>query len=231
MITLHHLNNSRSTRIIWLLEELKLDYKLVSYQRQDNQLAPDALKKIHPLGKAPILVDDATSNPANPLVIAESAAIIEYLIHNYDNNKQFAVEVGSQTWQTHTFWLHFAEGSAMTPLLFSLVFGKIPAKSPRIIRPIAKAISKGVMQSFVTPNLNRHNDFIEDHLANNPWFAGEQITGADIQMSFVIEAINVRCDLSQNPNTYPNITQWLKKVRARPAYKTALKKGGELQLG
>lgn len=228
MITLHHLNNSRSTRIIWLLEELGLDYKLVSYQRQDNQLAPDALKKIHPLGKAPILVDESSNT--NPLVIAESGAIIEYLIHNYDSNKQLAVEIGSQTWRDCTFWLHFAEGSAMTPLLFSLVLGKIPAKSPLVIRPIAKAISKGVMESFVQPNLDRHNDFIENHLAQNPWFAGEQITGADIQMSFVIEAISVRCDLPHR-NTYPNISKWLDKIRARPAYQAALQKGGELQLG
>lgn len=221
MLKLHHLNNSRSTRIIWLLEELGLDYELVKYEREDTRLAPDALKRIHPLGKAPILQD-------GKLTIAESGAIIEYILHQYDIKNAFSpTTVGSQEWLDYLFWLHFAEGSAMPPLLLNLIFNAIPERSPRLIKPIAKGISKQVMKSFVQPNIDRHNALIEETLAKQPWFAGEKLTGADVQMSFIIEAIKARGGL----DNLPNMKKWLNTVRARPAYKAALEKGGELELG
>lgn len=233
MITLHHLNNSRSTRILWLLEELELPYELVPYQREDTRLAPNALKHIHPLGKAPILEDKvqayAKKQPKQTqnVVLAESGAIIEYLIHQYDVSHKFKPLLGSKEWRAYLFWLHFAEGSAMPPLLLSLVFQSIPARSPMLVKPIAKGISQKVMQSFVQPNLDRHNALIEETLAQQAWFAGDKLTGADVQMSFVVEAIKARGDIVN----YPHMQQWLEKVRARPAYQTALEKGGELVLG
>lgn len=224
-LKLHHLNNSRSTRIIWLLEELELDYELVKYEREDTRLAPDSLKHIHPLGKAPILQDEADGTQ---LTIAESGAIIEYILHRYDTSKRFSPDMtGSQEWIDYLFWLHFSEGSAMPPLLLNLIFNAIPDRSPTLIKPIAKGISKKVMQSFVQPNLNRHNSLIEDTLSQHAWFAGDKLTGADIQMSFIIEAIKARGGLNQ----YPHMSQWLDKVRSRPAYQAALQKGGELVLG
>lgn len=221
MLTLHHLNNSRSTRIIWLLEELGLEYKLETYQREESKLAPAKLKSIHPLGKAPILEDGAT-------VIAESGAIIEYILHQYDADKRLSPEVvGSQEWLDYLFWLHFAEGSAMPPLLLSLIFNAIPERSPRLIKPIAKGISKKVMQGFVLPNIKDNMALIEKTLSQNTWFSGEKLTGADVQMSFIIEAVKARGNLTD----YPKTKQWLETVHSRPAYQAALEKGGELVLG
>lgn len=230
MITLHHLNNSRSTRIIWLLEELDLEYELVKYYRGDNKLAPDHLKKIHPLGKAPILVDDTVldgSKAADKFTIAESGAIIEYLIHQYDTTHKLKPLVGSISWQQYLFWLHFAEGSAMPPMLIELVLKAAEKRSPRLIKPVVKGLASKVMQGFTSPNISRHNQLIEETLSSNEWFAGDKLTGADIQMSFLIEAIKARSDIEK----YPHMKKWLTKVRNRPAYQTALQKGGELELG
>lgn len=220
MPILHHLENSRSTRIIWLLEELNVDYELVTYHRQSNRLAPASLKKIHPLGKAPIFTH-------NDKTIAESGAIIEYVLHVFDKQHVFKPTAGDDAWISYQFWMHFAEGSAMPPLLMSLIFSEIPKRAPIFIRPIANAISKQVMSSFVQPNIDNTLDLIEQTLTKHAWFAGTNISGADVQMSFVIEAFNARQGLASHPNT----KQWLENVRLRPAYQTALKKGGNLILG
>ncbi|UJF25154.1 glutathione S-transferase [Suttonella sp. R2A3] len=224
MLKLHHLNNSRSTRIIWLLEELGVDYELVSYQRQADKLAPAALKKAHPLGRAPILEDE---QDGEHISLAESGAIIEYLIETYDHSGTLRPNPGTKAWRDTIFWLHFAEGSAMPPLVMQLVFSEINNRAPKLMRFMTKAISKQVRQSFIKPNIQNNLVLIEQTLSHNAWFAGDKLTGADIQMSFVIEALAVRADEFDMPHALA----WLDKVRARKAYQNALEKGGALKLG
>lgn len=223
MLTLHHLNNSRSTRIIWLLEELGLDYELKSYQRGADKLAPQSLKSVHPLGKAPILQD---VQDGDTITIAESGAIIEYILTSYDTKRTYQPDIGSQAWRDCQFWLHFAEGSAMPPLVMSLVFGEIPKRAPFVIKPIASAIAKQVMKNFVTPSITSTVELIESTLAKHAYFAGDTLTAADFQMSFVVEALVSRAQFAM-----PHARAWLAKVRARAAYQRALAKGGELKLG
>jgi len=219
MITLHHLNNSRSQRILWLLEELETDYTVTHYQRDsETQLAPEALKQIHPLGKSPLISDGDT-------VVAESAVIIDYLINKYapqwkidDASSKDAIQLN--------YWMHFAEGSLMPPLLLRLVFEKIKStKMPFFIKPIAKGISDKVLGSFVTPNIKANLKFIEDYLQAKSWFVGESLSGADIQMSFPLEACVAR-DIATESN-HPNIVAFVKRLQARPAYQRALQQAGD----
>lgn len=215
MITLHYLNNSRAQRILWLLEELELDYQVQPYQRQaDTQLAPSALKRVHPLGKAPVITDGQNT-------IAESGAIIEYLLRRY--GRHLIPHQDSEAYQHYLYWLHFAEGSLMPPLLVNLIFEKIrSSRMPFIAKPVANAIAKRVSELFVFPNINSLLAFIEDHLADNRWFAGERLSGADFQMSFPLQA--AKHDGFVNAK-HPHIDRFLQAVRAREAYQRALLAG------
>ncbi len=219
MITLHHLNNSRSQRVIWLLEELNIDYKIEFYQRDPiTILAPQSLKNVHPLGKSPVITDDSTG-----VTLAESGAIIEYLIAQY--GPHFKPEQGTPMYWQYLYWLHFSEGSLMSPLVMRLVFMKMQtAPMPFFIKPIAKMLSNKVMQSFIAPNLKNQLAYIEQHLASNTWFCGEQLTGADFQMSFPLEASVARGLINEQ---YPHILRYVKAFQARPAYQAGLAKGGD----
>jgi glutathione S-transferase len=221
MITVHHLNNSRSQRIVWLLEELGLDYEIQRYQRDpETMLAPASLRAVHPLGKSPVITDGA-------LTLAESGAIIDYLIERYGNG-QFAPATGTPARLRYNYWLHYAEGSAMTPLLFKLVFDRIErAPMPFFVKPIAKGISAKVKSSFIAPQLKQHLDYLEGELAPGGWFAGDAFGGADIQLSFVLEAAAVRGGLDASR---PKLMDFLKRIHARPGYQRALERGGEYAL-
>lgn len=183
MITVHHLNNSRSQRILWLLEELELPYEIVRYRRDaQTMLAPPSLRAVHPLGKSPVVTTD------DGLILAESGAIIETLIER-DGMGRLAPVAGSPEMIRYRYWLHYAEGSAMPPLLLKLVFDKIEStRMPFFVKPIAGAIARKVKADFILPQIATHLDFMEDSLAQSPWFAGDIFSGADIQMSFPIEA-------------------------------------------
>ncbi|WP_300425329.1 glutathione S-transferase [Thalassolituus sp.] len=218
MITLHHLNDSRSQRIIWLLEELGVDYEIKRYERDPKtNLAPDSLKAIHPLGKSPIITDGGKT-------IAESAVIINYLIRNYGQDKGLIPEAGSKAEDQAEYWLHFAEGSMMPYLVMTLVFEKVKtAPMPFFARPIAKAIAGQVMNSFISPNVKRNLAFVNEHLSRHHWFAGDQMTGADFQMIFPLEAAINRSGAAAQ---LPAIKAWVERVHGLDTYKTALEKGG-----
>jgi glutathione S-transferase len=218
MIIVHHLNNSRSQRILWLLEELGLEYEIRKYQRDpETMLAPPELKAVHPLGKSPVISD-------GDIVVAESGAIVEYLVEKY-GNRRLVPAPGTAAKRQYTYFLHFAEGSAMSPLLMKLVFDKIEStKMPFFAKPIAKGISAKVKTAFINPNIKRNMDFLESELANRDWFAGEAFSAADIQMSFVLEAAASRGGLGAK---YPKLGAWLKRIHERQAYKAALERGGK----
>lgn len=218
MITVHHLDNSRSQRLLWLLEELEVPYDIQRYKRDpDTMMAPESLRKIHPLGKSPVMTD-------GDLVVAESGAIIEYLTHTHGQGA-LRPEPGSQAWLDCTYWLHYAEGSLMPPLLLRLVFEKVKTSPmPFLIKPVAKGIADKTNGRFIGPMINTHLDFVENHLSNRTWFLGDQFSAADIQMSFPLEAALARGIIGSNR---PHIAAWVKRAHARPAYQKALEKGGE----
>jgi glutathione S-transferase len=221
VLTVHHLDNSRSQRILWLLEELGLDYEMRRYARNPlTKFAPPQLRAIHPLGKAPVITDGGNT-------VAESGAIIEYLLERYGNGRLIPAP-GSPERLRYTYWLHFAEGSAMPPLLMQLVFDKIEtAPMPFFVKPIARAISRNVKTVLIAPNLERHLTFMEEALGASEWFAGAQFTAADIQMSFPVEASRGRAGLD---GTRPRLMHFLERIHARPAYQRALAKGGPFSL-
>lgn len=221
MIIVHHLNNSRSQRVLWMLEELQLPYEIRHYQRDPKtMLAPAELRQVHPLGKSPVITD-------GDLVLAESGAILEYLVDRYGDGR-FKPQAGTPEALRYTYWMHFAEGTAMPPLLMKLVFDAVEKKSPLLVRPIAAGIAQKVKGMIVTPNIRRHLDFMESELAERPWFAGDEFTAADVQMSFPLEASASRGGLDQR---YPLLTHLLQRMQARPAYQRALAKGGPYELG
>ena len=170
MVVVHHLNNSRSQRVLWLLEELGLPYEVKRYERDaKSMLAPPALLAIHPLGKSPVIVD-------GDVTVAESGAIIEYLVGKYGDGRLIP-PAGTAQRLRYTYWLHYAEGSAMTPLLLKLVFDRVSTNpAPWPISAIARRIAGTVTNVFIAPNLQRHFDFIEAELNAHAWFAGEQFT-------------------------------------------------------
>lgn len=214
MLTVHHLEKSRSTRVLWLLEELGVPYELKQYKRDPKtMLAPPELKEIHPLGKSPIVTDDGA-------VLAESAAILEYLVGKYGNGR-FVPATGTPEHLRYNYWLHYAEGSAMPPLLMKLVFETVKSKAPWPVKPIAKAIANQVLSSFVHPQLKTHFGWVESELGKRPWFAGDELTVADMQMLYPVEAF-----ASRGENMTPNIKKWLDAVHARPAYRKAIEAGG-----
>jgi glutathione S-transferase len=220
MITVHHLNNSRSQRVLWLLEELGLQYEVKRYQRDaQTMLAPPALRAVHPLGKSPVITD-------GDLVLAESGAIIEHLADRYGAGK-LAPAFGSVERVRYLYWLHFAEGTAQPPLLLKLLFDRIKSKSPLLIRPIARAIADRALGAYVLPNIARNMDFMESELGRDEWFAGPQFSAADIQMSFPIEALRVRGGLD---GKRPRLMAFLDKIHSRPAYRRAVERGGKYEL-
>ncbi|RYZ71384.1 MAG: glutathione S-transferase [Lysobacteraceae bacterium] len=221
MVTVHHLNNSRSQRVLWLLEELGLDYNVVRYQRDpDTMLAPASLRKVHPLGKSPVLVDGDNT-------LAESGAVLEYLVERYDLAHRFAPSPGTPEQLRYRYWMHYAEGSAMPPLLMSLVFSRIrQAPMPFLVRPVARGIADKVMKTFVGPQVKLHLDYMESELGKSGWFAGEDFSAADIQMSFPVEAAAARAGAGGRPN----LARFLQRIHARPAYQRALEKGGSFDL-
>ncbi len=219
MITVHHLNNSRSQRILWLLEELRLEYEVKYYQRDpETMLAPASLRQVHPLGKSPVITDDS-------LTVAESGAIIEYLVERYDDGK-FAPPLDAPERLRYRYWLHYAEGSLMPPLLIKLVFDKMAERSPFFLHPVVRAISQPVRSSFIDPQIATHLDYLESELAHDPWFAGNEFTAADIQMSFPVEVATERAGLD---DSRPNLMAWLDRIHVRPAYQRAVKRGAEVE--
>ncbi|GGY28618.1 glutathione S-transferase [Rhodanobacter panaciterrae] len=222
MITVHHLNNSRSQRILWLLEELGVPYEIKRYQRDPKtMLAPPELRAVHPLGKSPVITD-------GELTLAESGAIIEYLADRYGAGMLIPTP-GTPERLRCNYWLHYAEGSAMPPLLLKLVFRKVEsAPAPFFVKPIAKGIAHKVMSSFVDPQLKLHLDYLEGELGKSEWFAGDAFSAADIQLSFPLEAFAARGGLDAG---YPRLSAFLQRIHARPAYQRALQQGGEYRLG
>ena len=226
MITLHHLENSRSQRVLWLLEELGLPYDVRRYQRNPkSMLAPPELAQVHPLGKSPVITDgDADGNTT----VAESGAIVEYLLDTYGEGR-LRPAAGTPERLQFTYWLHFAEGSAMPPLLMKLVFDKVrSAPVPFFIKPIVKGIADKVTTSFIAPNIKSQLDFMEAALAEQPWFAGNEFSAADIQMSFPLEAAAGRAGLDASR---PKLMDWLERIHTRAAYRRALEMGGPYSMG
>ena len=222
MITVHHLNNSRSQRVLWLLEELGVPYEIKRYERdRKTMLAPPELRQVHPLGKSPVITDGS-------LTLAESGAIVEYLIDQHGQGATGPVLMpapGTPERLRYRYWMHYAEGSAMPPLLLKLVFDQIEkAKMPFFAKPIAKAIAAKTKAAFILPNIRQHLDYMEAELAQTEWFAGNEFSGADIQMSFPLEAAAARGGLDASR---PKLFAYLQRIHARPAYQRAVQKGGE----
>jgi glutathione S-transferase len=215
MIIVHHLEDSRSQRILWLLEELGEPYEVRRYARDPkSRLAPPELLAVHPLGKSPVITADGR-------VVAETGAIVEYLIDRYGNGRLRPAQ-GTDEQLAYTYWLHFAEGSAMPPATMKLVFDMLPARAPLLIRPIAAMLGKAVDAQYLAPTIAKQMAFIEETLARAPWLAGSAFTAADIMMSFPLEAAKIRTGLIG----YPRILSWLTTIHARPAYGRALERGG-----
>ena len=221
MLVVHHLNNSRSQRILWLLEELGVAYEVKRYERDpQTMLAPASLRAVHPLGKSPVVTDGAAT-------LAESGAIIEYVIDRHGQGRLRPPE-GTPERLRYTYFLHYAEGSVMPPLLLALVFSRMPkAKMPFFARPIVRGIAEKARRTFIGPQITLHLDFMESELATRPWFAGNDFSAADIQMSFPLEAASMRAGLDRSR---PKLWDFLQRIHARPAYKRALEKGGKYEL-
>ena len=238
-LIVHHLNNSRSQRILWLLEELGLPYEVVKYQRDaQTMLAPPELRRVHPLGKSPVVTVDG-------LTLAESGAIIETLVERYGNGR-LAPAPGTPEAVRCRYWLHYAEGSAMPPLLLKLIFDRIgSAKMPFFAKPVAKGIVDKAMAGFITPQLRTHLGYMESELQSRDWFAGGDLASfdddgyvwyhgrADDMMNaggfrvspLEVEAAQARGGLTAA--THPRLIDWLSRIRARPAYQRAVQRGGE----
>lgn len=231
MLTVHHLETSRSQRILWLLEELGLPYELKVYKRHPvTKLAPPELKKVHPLGKSPVVTDEG-------LAVAESAPILEYIVERHGGGQgagaaelvHLVPERGTPEAFQMRFWMHFAEGSLMNWAVMKLVFMTIPTQPmPFFVRPIARELCKRVQQQLIDPNLSTSLAFIEEHLSRHKWFAGEHLTLADFQMSFAVEALLQRAGGAQQ---FPHLNAYRDRMVARPAYQRAIAKGGPVVMG
>jgi glutathione S-transferase len=216
MITVHHLNNSRSQRVLWLLEELGLRYEVRRYERnKQTMLAPPELKAIHPLGKSPVITE-------NGRTIAETGAIVEYILERHGNGRLIPAP-GTDDRLRYTYWLHYAEGSAMTPLLLKLIFTRMPTSAPPLLRGIVSNIAAKAQERMSDPQIRMHLDYWDNELTKAEWFAGKDFTAADIMMSFPLEAAAVRADAKSRPM----VKAFLDKIHARPAYQAALKTGGQ----
>lgn len=212
MITVHHLENSRSQRVLWLLEELGLDYEVRSYARDPKTMrAPPELLAVHPLGKSPVIDDDGVA-------VAETGAIVEHLTTGAGGA---LIPTTPPERARYTYWLHYAEGSAMPPLLLKLIFSRLAPGSPWLLRPLVRGVADAVLKTFVDPDLRRHAAYWEAELAGRPWFCGPDFSAADIMMSFPLEAFS-----SRGTGAGPKVTEWLARIHARPAYQRALRRGG-----
>jgi glutathione S-transferase len=213
VIVLHHLNQSRSQRVLWLLEELELPYEIRRYQRDRATLrAPAELRQVHPLGKSPVITDD-------DITLAESGAIVEYLVQRYGDGR-LRPPPGTPDALRYLYWMHYAEGSLMPPLLLKLVFDRIQqARMPFFARPVARVIAGKALQGFVMPEIARNLDYLEQELTVAPWFTGDQFTAADIQMSFPLEAAVARGGLD---STRSRLMDFLERIHQRPAYARAM---------
>lgn len=221
MIVVHHLNHSRSQRVLWLLEELGVPYRIERYERDPKtMLAPPALQKVHPLGKSPVITD-------GKLTVAESGAILEYLVERYGEGR-FVPPVGTSEHLRYRYWMHYAEGSLMPPLLMSLIFNRVrTSPMPFFAKPIARGIADKVMNGFVSPQIKLHLDYVEGELGKSAWFAGDAFSAADVQMSFPLEAAASRGGLDASR---PKLMAFLERIHARPAYQRALAQGGPYEL-
>jgi len=221
MIIVHHLEHSRSQRILWLLEELGVDYEIHLYERDpETSLAPPELREIHPLGKSPVITD-------GDRVLAESGTIVEYLARTYGGDSWAPPPDDPRYWD-FSYWMHYAEGSLMPPLLLKLVFSKVRSASPLLVRPIAAGIAAQVDRAFTDPQIRTHFRFVDNHLAGHEWFAGDAISAADIQMSFPLEAAVARGTVDE---TFANVVDYVRRLQARPAYRRALEAGGDYDYG
>ena len=223
MIVLHHLNQSRSQRVLWLLEELSLPYEIRFYERNaTTMLAPPELKKVHPLGKSPVITDADAG-----LTLAESGAILEYLVQRYGDGR-FRPVPGSPDAIRYLYFMHYAEGSVMPPLLMKLIFDRIKkARMPFFARPIARGIAQRALDGFVLPQIKTHLDYLESQLSDRPWFTGNDFTVADVQLSFPIEAARARGGLNESR---PRLMDFLERIHQRPAYQRALERGGKFSI-
>ncbi|HYC96595.1 glutathione S-transferase [Brevundimonas sp.] len=216
MITVHHLNDSRSQRVLWLLEELGLPYEVKRYQRDAKTLlAPPELRAVHPLGKAPV-VDDGDVR------VAETGAIVEYLLESHPGSG-LRPAPNTPAGRRFTYWLHYAEGSAMTPLLLKLIFSQIPKRVPLLARPVANGIARGMNARMIDPQLAAHTAYWEAELGRSEWFAGDVFSAADIMMSFPVEAAASRVGFGADKR---RLKAFLQRIHARPAYQRALERGG-----
>ncbi len=221
MITVHHLNNSRSQRVLWLLEELGVEYEVKRYERDRvTMLAPASLRAVHPLGKSPVISD-------GEVTLAESGAILGYLADRYGAGR-LAPQPGTPGRLRYDYWLHYAEGSLMPPLLMALVFNRVrQGPMPFFARPVARGIADKVMGSFVDPQIRLHLDYLESELGKATWFAGDDFSAADVQMSFPLEAAAARGRLGSDR---PRLTAFVDRIHQRPAYRRALEQGGPYEL-
>ncbi len=203
--------------MLWLLEEIGLPYEVVRYQRDaKTMLAPPALLAVHPLGKSPVITDGGVT-------VAESGAIVEYLVDRYGSGRLIPPG-GTPERLRYTYWLHYAEGSAMPPLLLKLIFDRVAATPmPWPFSAMARRIAASVQSAFIGPQLKRHLDFMESELDQRPWFAGDEFTAADVQMSFPLEAAQSRAGLD---TSRPKLVDFLNRIHARDAYRRALERGG-----
>ncbi len=219
-LTVHHLENSRSQRVLWLLEELGVPYEVQRYARDKRTfLAPPELERVHPLGKSPVITE-------GDITVAESGAIVEYLLDAHGANQALPLRPlpGTEARRRFTYWLHFAEGSVMPQLLLKLVFDKLrTAPVPFFVKPVVKGMAAKVTKIFITPNIERQLAFMEAELSGRDWFAGDSFSAADIQMSFPLEAAQARGGLDAR---FPRLLAWLARIHARPAYRRALEVGG-----
>ena len=224
-ISVHHLNNSRSQRVLWLLEELGVPYDIVRYERDPKtMLAPKSLRKVHPLGKSPVITVDGET-------IAETGVIVEYLCDRFDagklspENDRRPMSSERRRW---LYWLHYAEGSAMPLLLLKLVFSKMPTQVPWPMRFLTGLISKQGQSDFIDPQLRLHLDYWEAELGQTGWFAGPDFGAADVMMSFPVEGASKAFAFR---NTWPNLQDFLSRIHSRAAYRRALEQGGPYALG
>jgi len=215
VLTVHHLNNSRSQRVIWLLEELGAPYEIKHYQRDAKTMfAPAELRQVHPLGKSPVITDGADT-------VAETGAIVEYILEKYGQDRLMPA-AGTPEKLRFTYWMHFAEGSAMPPLVMTLLFTEIPKRMPFLVRPVGNLIGRTVQNSYLRPLIDAQLDLMEAELNRSANFAGAELTAADIMMSFPVEAAASRASLGQRPK----LASWLQAAHVRPAYQRALQQGG-----
>ena len=216
MITVHHLENSQSVRVLWLLEELGVDYEIKHYARdKQTSLAPEVLKALHPMGTSPTITD-------GDMALAESNAIVDYILDKHGDGR-LRPAPGTSERTRYLFWFHAAQGSFMPLLIIKLMVNRFVSGAPFFVKPIMRSAVGRVEALFLRPRIDKMLDHIEAELGRSPWFAGEALTAADIVMGYCMEVAAVRAGMDAR---YPNSLAFLERMRVRPAYKTAIEKGG-----